>query len=328
MSTKVLLISPYSMNFYGGVQHQINILKEYLGKYRFQVRILSPNSSDYDIGNPVKIPFNGSMAPIKLFPSKKIINEALNWADIIHIHEPFIPLFFWRIPIDKRTVITHHAALSKIFLFLQNNLLTSESDAYAITAVSKVASAGLRNNQNMRIIPNSVIIKSKKLNDLTGTSFLFIGRDEKRKNFKLFRELALQLADANNKFSSITNKDVSIQGINNYVNPDNSLKKKIFAESNVYLAVNTHGESFGITLIEAISEGCLVVSSDIDAFKEVLGDTGIFFDNNSLNSLIHKVSNLKNLDIQQLHKKQLNFIQKYDTNKVIKSWISLYSEIR
>jgi pyridoxal 5'-phosphate synthase pdxS subunit len=148
-------------------------------------------------------------------------------------------------------------------------------------------------------------------------SFLFIGRDEKRKNFKLYKKLATRMNSFQYNFTAITNHNKKSQGITIYDNPDENLKKSIFSQCNIYLAVNTHGESFGITLIEAITEGCLVVCSDIKAFKDVLGPTGIYFENNSIDSLLDTVEKLKVLDLNNEHQKQLQYVQKYNTTKVI-----------
>ena len=98
MSTNLLLVSPYNVNFYGGVQNQVKLFKDGLDKTNFNVRILAPDSSDYNIGNSFKIPFNGSNNPVTLLPNKKILNEAISWADIIHIHEPFIPCLLYTSP--------------------------------------------------------------------------------------------------------------------------------------------------------------------------------------------------------------------------------------
>ena len=117
MSTNLLLVSPYNVNFYGGVQNQVKLFKDGLDKTNFNVRILAPDSSDYNIGNSFKIPFNGSNNPVTLLPNKKILNEAITWEDIIHIHEPFIPLFFWRLKTSKKIVVTHHAKISKFIYF-------------------------------------------------------------------------------------------------------------------------------------------------------------------------------------------------------------------
>jgi len=38
MSIKILLVSPYSMNFFGGVQNQIDLIKASLEEKEYKVR--------------------------------------------------------------------------------------------------------------------------------------------------------------------------------------------------------------------------------------------------------------------------------------------------
>jgi phosphatidylinositol alpha-mannosyltransferase len=47
---------------------------------------------------------------------------------------------------------------------------------------------------------------------------------------------------------------------------------RVYASGDVYCAPNTHGESFGIVLIEAMATGTPVVASDLEAFRRVLED--------------------------------------------------------
>ncbi len=49
-------------------------------------------------------------------------------------------------------------------------------------------------------------------------------------------------------------------------------KPRVFASGDVYCAPNTHGESFGIVLVEAMAAGTPVVASDLEAFRRVLED--------------------------------------------------------
>jgi phosphatidylinositol alpha-mannosyltransferase len=53
-------------------------------------------------------------------------------------------------------------------------------------------------------------------------------------------------------------------------------KPRVFASGHVYCAPNTHGESFGIVLVEAMAAGTPVVASDLEAFRRVLreGEAG------------------------------------------------------
>jgi phosphatidylinositol alpha-mannosyltransferase len=49
-------------------------------------------------------------------------------------------------------------------------------------------------------------------------------------------------------------------------------KPRVYASGDVYCAPNTHGESFGIVLVEAMATGTPVVASDLEAFRRVLED--------------------------------------------------------
>ena len=105
------------------------------------------------------------------------------------------------------------------------------------------------------------------------------------------------------------------------------IKNEVLKGSSIYLAVNTHGESFGITILEAINAGCTAVCSDISAFKDLLGDSGVYFKNNNLEDLKQTVEQLDTDDIQTIYNKQKTHIEKYNVDKVMPSWISLYTQI-
>ena len=174
LNIKVLLVCPYDLDHHGGVQNQVKLLKNGLVKKGINTKILGPSSYDYDIGNSVKIPFNGSQNPINFFPSKKIINEAISWADVIHVHEPFIPFFFWRLHTKKKIIVTHHAnignfmkaCLKILYLFMRNKKLYS-------TAVSSEALNNATSlNKGIVIIPNMIEI-NKDIKYEDNDNFLF-----------------------------------------------------------------------------------------------------------------------------------------------------------
>jgi len=327
MSINLLLVSPYSMNFFGGVQNQIDLIKTSLRGEDFNVKVLSPDSPDFNIGEAIKIPFNGSIAPIKLFPKRKIIKESLKWADIIHIHEPFIPLFFWRIPVNSKTIITHHSSISMLISSIQKMLIKNERKAAKITAVSNEAAKNVVQGLNVRIVPNAIAPEEMNIDFNTSRDILFIGRNEIRKNFKLYYQLSELLKNSNYSFRAITNKNIRAPNVELYLNPDDEIKNEVLKISSIYLAVNTHGESFGITILEAINAGCTAVCSDITPFKDLLGDSGVYFKNNNLEDLKQTVERLVKSDMRAIYNNQKKHIDKYSLNKVMPSWISLYTQI-
>lgn len=324
MNTKILLLSPYSFKFYGGVQNQIKLMKFYLeSNPNYEVKLFAPDSEDYVFSNTFKIRFNNSISTVALFPDKKLLKNALDWADIVHIHEPFIPIIFWKLPKDKNYITTHHASLSNIYLKVMKFFYYFRNIDSVSTHVSPLAlSNALTLNKNTTLIPNFIKInQSCSFNE--SRSYLFIGRDEKRKNFKLFKKLSAELNN-DYKFLAITNDDKNCKNIEMFCNPTEEEKNKILKNSGIYLSLNTKSESFGITLLEAINSGCLTIGSDIASTRFVLGDSGIYFKNNNLKSLIEVLIKLNKEDLNTLWRKQYNKLNQYDLDKNMKKYESIY----
>ena len=328
MSTNLLLVSPYNVNFYGGVQNQVNLFKNNLDSSKFNVRILAPDSSDYDIGKSIRIPFNGSNNPISLLPNKQILNEAIAWADIIHIHEPFIPLFFWRLKSSKKIIVTHHAKISKsIYFGLKFLYLTLNNKNFYSTAVSDEAKANaLTLSKKTRIIPNFIVI-DENISFIPNNNFLFIGRNERRKNLKLFIDLSKTIEETK-EFIAITNKSSEKDLIKYELNISDDEKNLIIKNVGFYIAPQTHSESFGITILEAINAGNIAICSNLPAFMDLLGDSGIYFKNDNLQSLLNVLNKINNSDLHTIWNKQYDHINNnYNSKKVLDEWIYVYNNL-
>ena len=316
------------MSSFGGVQNQVITIKSYLNNIdKFNCKIAAPSSIDYDIGKTINIPFNGSVSPVCLFPSKEGLSEALEWADIVHIHEPFVPLTFWKLPRNKKYIFTHHASLNNLVCYLLNILYRYIKRNGISTYVSELSKKNaLTLNESPCLIPNMFSL-NMNLTFKIKNQFLFIGRDEKRKNLRLYKNYVNKYYDPKYKYIAVTNKLINNPHIKTYLSPNEKNKNNILKESDIFLALNTHGESFGITLIEAINTGNIVISSDIEAFKFLLGDSGIYFENNSESSLSNTIEKTKNNDLSKIWNNQFNYIKKYEINKNMDKLISLYMSI-
>ena len=328
MSTNLLLVSPYNVNFYGGVQNQVNLFKNGLDSSNFNVRLLAPDSSDYDIGKSIKIPFNGSSNPISLIPNREILNEAIAWADIIHIHEPFIPLLFWRLKTSKKIVVTHHAKISKFIYFgLKCLYLTLKNKNFYSTAVSNEAKANaLTLSKTTRIIPNFIVI-DEDISFIPNNNFLFMGRNETRKNLKLFIDLSKTI-DETKDFIAITNKSSEKDLIQYELNTSDDEKNLIIKNVGFYIAPQTHSESFGITILEAINAGNIAICSNLPAFMDLLGDSGIYFKNDNLQSLLNVLNKINNSDLYTIWNNQYDHINNnYNSKKVLDDWIYVYNNL-
>ena len=324
MNTKVLQVTQYNLLTFGGVQEQINLINNYLNNLdNFESKILAPASNDFNIKNTFKIPFNGSKSNISILPSRKLLKKAYNWADVIHVHEPHIPLLFWNLPKDKKLIFTFHASYSKFVIFLLKFLYFFKKLNNISVAVSDSSTPNALTMKTFPVIIPNMIEIDNSINFNNSSTYLFIGRNEKRKNIKLFEDLSNSLNTSYN-YVAITNEKGTNERILYKLNVSHKEKIKTIKNAGIYLALNSHGESFGITLLEAINNGCIAVSSDIEAFKDVLEDSGIYFKNNNLDDLIETLNNLSRNNLVNIFNKQREHISKYDLRKNMQDYILLY----
>ena len=329
MSIKVLLVTPYSFQKYGGVQNQVNLIEDYLSSHEeFEVKVFAYGKTESLDSNKVfNIPFNSSVSSVLLFPNRKLLLDYIDWADVVHVHEPFVPIFFWKLPKNKKYIFTHHASLGKIITNMLSIVYKPFRYRSISTYVSKSAeSNALSLNSEPVLIPNMIKINPNiSFNKRQG--YLFIGRQESRKNYNFFVKLSNHKQFTNKLFYAITNKDKSDKNITIYENPTDELKIQIFGKTNIYLALNTKSESFGITLLEAVNNGNLVISSDLSSFINVLPNSHIVYKNNNFDSLCNVLTKLDSEDLNFLWNKQYKDIREYDLKENMKKFILLYSNL-
>lgn len=329
MSIKVLLVTPYSFQKYGGVQNQVNLIEDYLSSHEeFEVKVFAYGKTESLDSNKVfNIPFNSSVSSVLLFPNRKLLLDYIDWADVVHVHEPFVPIFFWKLPKNKKYIFTHHASLGRIITNILSIVYKSFRYRSISTYVSKSAeSNALSLNSEPVLIPNMIKINPNiSFNKRQG--YLFIGRQESRKNYSFFVKLSNHKQFTNKLFYAITNKDKSDKNITIYENPTDEFKIEIFGKTNIYLALNTKSESFGITLLEAVNNGNLVISSDLSSFINVLPNSHIVYKNNNFDSLCNVLTKLDSEDLNLLWNKQYKDIREYDIEENMKKFILLYSNL-
>ncbi len=329
MSIKVLLVTPYSFQKYGGVQNQVNLIEDYLSSHEeFEVKVFAYGKTESLDSNKVfNIPFNSSVSSVLLFPNRKLLLDYIDWADVVHVHEPFVPIFFWKLPKNKKYIFTHHASLGRIITNILSIVYKSFRYRSISTYVSKSAeSNALSLNSEPVLIPNMIKINPNiSFNKRQG--YLFIGRQESRKNYSFFVKLSNHKQFTNKLFYAITNKDKSDKNITFYENPTDEFKIEIFGKTNIYLALNTKSESFGITLLEAVNNGNLVISSDLSSFINVLPNSHIVYKNNNFDSLCNVLTKLDSEDLNFLWNKQYKDIRAYDLKENMKKFILLYSNL-
>lgn len=301
---RIGIVCPYTWDMPGGVQAHVRDLAESLIGLDHQVSVLTPvDDPDADLppyvvpaGRAVPVPYNGSVArlcfgPVSLTRTRRWLRRGR--FDVLHLHEPTVPslsmiaCFAARGPMVAtfHTATARSRALQVFGTTLQPGLEKIAGRIAVSPAARRVVVEHL--GHDAVLIPNGVRVSAfegaEPLADLpAGRRVVFLGRiDEDRKGLSvLLAALAFLPADV----QLLVAGPGDVEEVRSGLDPatagrvhllglvSDADKPRVYASGDVYCAPNTHGESFGIVLIEAMATGTPVVASDLEAFRRVLED--------------------------------------------------------
>jgi len=287
---RVGLVSPYDLGRPGGVQAQVIGLARALISAGDEVTVLAPGLAGslpgVDLGRTLSIPGNRSLVPLSLDPRVVAkIRRASRQLDVIHVHEPFMPLVsLAAIRAGSPVVATFHAApgpliggLYRMAGPMMRRLLGGR--VRRVTAVSPTAAAPLPTNLEVAIVPNGVdVVAFARDVARAPKRVAFLGRDEPRKGLDVLLEAwpAVLARDASAQLV-VMGADRADEQITWMGWVDDDTKAETLASATLYVAPNLGGESFGIVLVEAMAAGAPVIASDLDSFRHVGGDAISYF---------------------------------------------------
>lgn len=104
-----------------------------------------------------------------------------------------------------------------------------------------------------------------------------------------------------------------------------------FKKAGVYV-LSSRWEGFGLVLLEAMSYGLPIISSDIPVAEELLKDQGcaILFKNESILDLCEKMEEIANKEIEELNNMSeisLSYIKDFSINKIVMQWETLLNNL-
>ena len=303
---RVGLVCPYSLDVHGGVQNHVLDLARELVVLGHEVAVLAPGERSAGLppyvtttGRTVPMPYNGSVARVSFGPL--VAGRVRRWLaegrfDVLHIHEPATPsvsvLALWaaRTPV----VATFHTSQDRSWAlettaatFLRTGL--AKIDAHVVVSDEAARTMGRYLDAEPVVIPNGVHVHRFEpvitpVPSSEGPRLLFVGRlDEARKGLPVLVEAVPEILEAvpgarltvvgGGSPRTLRRLPRALRDRVELAGPlDDDGKARALADADVLVAPNTHGESFGVVLLEAMAAGAAVVASDLPAFRSVLGD--------------------------------------------------------
>jgi len=326
---RIGIVSPYSFDTPGGVQNHVHDLAETLIGLGHHVNVLAPAVDEDGLpgyvtpaGRAVPVRYNGSVARLSFGPiSAARVRRwlAAGHFDVLHVHEPITPSLSMLAVLSARgpVVATFHTAMtrSRAMAAAQGLLQLVLEKITARIAVSALA----RRVQVEHLdggaweIPNGVAVAryagAEPLPGWPGTAGTigFLGRfTEDRKGFQVLAQafpdlaatrpgLRLLVAGPGEPGELFEMVPAELHDRVTFLGKVSEADKaRMLRSLDVYVAPNTHGESFGMILTEAMSAGAAVAASDLDAFRRVLdnGQAGELFATGDARSLASAVGRL------------------------------------
>jgi phosphatidylinositol alpha-mannosyltransferase len=302
---RIGLVSPYSWDVPGGVQSHVRDLARVLRARGHDVCVLAPGERTtrrddgvVTVGRAVPVPYNGSVARLAFGP--RAAARTRRWLrqgcfDLIHVHEPTTPsLSLLALRASECPVVaTFHTATdrSRAMASVSSLMRPSLDRIGARIAVSDAARATVVSHigDDPTVIPNGIDVAAfagaAPRSEWTepGPTVAFLGRvDEPRKGFAVALEAFVAVrddhptarflvggpvADPRGIVPPPLRESVDVLGV-----LSDTDRGSLLRSADVFIAPNTHGESFGIVVVEALAAGSAVVASDLPAFRSVLGD--------------------------------------------------------
>ena len=249
-------------------------------------------------GRSVPVPANGSRAPVSLSPIAVARGvKALRGGrfDVVHVHEPFAPGLPYGLLVASGIpplVATFHRSGASVFYSLLGPVAKLAARRFAVrSAVSEAArlTAAAAIGGDFQVLFNGVEVDRFRDADpwpTDGPTVLFLGRHEERKGLRVLLEACSSLTGSGSaavlwiagdgpETDSLQRRFPESPTIRWLGVLTEEEKVRRLAAADVLCAPSLGGESFGMVLLEAMAANTLVVASDIDGYRDVVGGDAV-----------------------------------------------------
>lgn len=188
------------------------------------------------------------------------------------------------------------------------------------------------------VIYNPLTLKPGEKSTGTSNSFLAIGRFSKlHKGFDLLIEAFRIFAEEDKKWTL----DIVGEGveepiyrklIKNYqledrihIHPFTNYIQEYYSKAQVYV-LSSRWEGMPLVLMEAMSHGLPIISSDLPVCQEIMGDFGMYFSVGDVKGMARRMTEATKMDWQEKSEQALKIAARFDIKTIINQWKQLIDE--
>lgn len=303
----------------------------------------------------IRVPFFFS----RRYPITRNISSLLKGYDIIHLHSCDFFLDF----LAKRKgevscpilLTTHgfifHTRFLEVFKKLYFKLITTKhlSQMDKVICVSEKDYSSLQQfnykSDNVSVIQNGVLTRNdrplKKVKKYKFLSICRLARNKRIDSALEFLNLCSKLswyftiAGGDYGMLSAYKEKVKKLDVDNKVDfrgfISNEEKYLLFEESVFFLSPSEY-ESFGISVVEAMSEGLIVIANDIQAYRELIrnGENGFlidFQDKKMCLSLIDHLGKMDNSEVEKISRQAILDSNRFNWQSVVRKYSAEYRKL-
>jgi len=318
VTRRIALVSPYALSVFGGAQEQVLAMSRVLSQRGDDVLVLAPDSHDvekYDtpakvvrLGLRISMPANGSRAPLTLSPmaSQRARDVIASFhPDVVHLHEPFAPLLGWATLWAHQfpTVGTFHRSGDGPAMRYGAPVIRALGQRLDVpVAVSPAAAdtlkraAGIDSEILFNGFETERFVASARERSVE-TVLFYVGRLEERKGVgtlieatrehnarrgKPWRLVIAGDGGDRNRLEALAAHDPRVVFLGRV---SDAQKRSWLRRVHALVAPSTHGESFGLVLLEGMASETLVIASDITGYREAAGGHATLFHPGDAHSL-------------------------------------------
>lgn len=106
------------------------------------------------------------------------------------------------------------------------------------------------------------------------------------------------------------------------IHPFTNNIQKHYSEAQVYV-LSSRWEGMPLVLVEAMSHGLPIVTSDLPVSKEILGDFGMYFRNGDIEDLAQRLEDATHIEWEAKSKEALEIAKRFDIKNIISQWKKL-----